>query len=95
MSKMASNLVLEEVKTAMTEYYTLLSKMPHFPPNSLSLPPQEGWPDVNVAGLKAKGMSDSTIDFVRHLPYLEPCMNSDRAWIVSCNPTSNSFFHVS
>lgn len=80
---MASNPVLEEVRAAMIEYYSVLSEMPHFPPDSLLIPPQVGWPNVDVDELKTKGMSDAAIEFVRHLPYLEPCANSERAWIVS------------
>lgn len=83
---MASSQVLDEVKTAMIEYYTLLSRMPHFPEDSLLLPPPEGWPDVDVETLRTLGRSDAAIEFVRHLPCLKPCVNSERAWIVGLTP---------
>lgn len=67
----------------MLEYYTLLARMPHYASDGLELPPPGGWPDLDVEGLKALGRSDAAIEFVRHLPCLKPCLNCERAWIVS------------
>lgn len=83
---MASTQVLNDVKTAMMEYYTLLCRMPHFPPDSLLLPPPGGWPKVDVETLRTLGRSDAAIEFARHLPCLKPCIGSESAWIVSLRP---------
>lgn len=54
----------------MTGFYDALCRMPHLQPDALHRPPPEGWPDVDVATLKARGKSDHAIDFVGHLPHL-------------------------
>lgn len=54
----------------MANYGAALCQMPHVEPDALRHPPPEGWDDIDVITLKARGKSDDAIEFVRHLPYL-------------------------
>lgn len=79
--------ILENVKTAMMQYYTLLCTMPHMDPTCLHMPPSTGWSILDIEALS--GRSEAAINFLRHLPYLTPCYNYEAAWLVSL-PTPSS-----
>ena len=60
----------EEVIAAIQDFYELLIKLPYVSPNTLLLPPPEGWSGVNAQELRRRGKTEEVIDFLRDLPYL-------------------------
>lgn len=74
--EMDQEMVLDRVKSAMIEYYTLLCSMPHMEPACLRIPPPSGWSSIDTEALLSSGRSEAAIDFLCHIPYLAPCQNS-------------------
>lgn len=75
----------EKAISSILAFYTLLTQLPYIPADKLVLPPAGGWPTnikensedigkkgvLDEYGLRNCGKTDSVIDILRHLPYLQ------------------------
>lgn len=57
---------------SIKRYYELLSKMVSIRPEHIAYSPEGGWGDdiIPLENLRRLGFNDTTIDLVRHLPYV-------------------------
>ncbi|KAF4847922.1 hypothetical protein CGCSCA4_v005344 [Colletotrichum siamense] len=57
---------------SINRYYELLSKMVSIRPEHIAYSPEGGWGDdiIPLENLRRLGFNDTTIDLVRHLPYV-------------------------
>ncbi|EED16035.1 hypothetical protein TSTA_011450 [Talaromyces stipitatus ATCC 10500] len=69
----------ERAISSILSFYTLLSQIPYIPADKLMIPPQTtGWQNneeqgikINETELRSRGKTDTVIDTLRHLPYLD------------------------
>lgn len=59
----------DKVIAAVTDYYEWLLRL-HLRPDNLRRPPPGGWPEISPERFKM-GKTDTVIDLVKHLPYVE------------------------
>ena len=64
----------------MTEFYNFLTTQLHFYPSELKTSPPAGWPQITPPSTDRQRKSDTTIDLLRHLPYL-PGGNGQEKWV--------------
>lgn len=68
-----------DVIRGLAEYYQLLSQAAYFPPSTIDVPPPEGWSDaqLDIDLLRTFGRSDTIVDLLRHLPYVQGNPNGE------------------
>ncbi|GAM42763.1 hypothetical protein TCE0_044r17035 [Talaromyces pinophilus] len=59
-----------ELTSAITDFYSLVIKLPYIDPTALIYPPSQGWPDINAEELRKRGRTEEVIAILRQLPYL-------------------------
>jgi len=57
--------------TAITALYKHLIKHPYLDASALLFPPPTGWTTLDETALRAIGKTETVIDLLRHLPYLD------------------------
>ncbi|KAF9872880.1 hypothetical protein CkaCkLH20_09743 [Colletotrichum karsti] len=70
-----------EVAQGLTQFYTKLATTPYLSPDDIQHPPPEGWSDaeLDMDGLRTTlCRSDTVVDLLRHLPYLQPVGAGDQ-----------------
>ncbi|KZF23993.1 hypothetical protein L228DRAFT_244852 [Xylona heveae TC161] len=60
----------DEIIATMTAYYQFLSRLPYVDPSDIMYPPPGGWPEINQETLGYLGRTDTVIELLRHLPYI-------------------------
>jgi hypothetical protein len=61
-----------EVVDALTAFYQQVIKHLALDGPELKISPDEGWTSIDAEALREDGKSEAVIDFLRHIPYLEP-----------------------
>lgn len=71
----------EKTISSILSFYRLLTQLPYIPSDKLMLPPPTGWPistettkeatGIKATELRARGKTETVIDVLRHLPYLD------------------------
>lgn len=70
----------DEVIASVTEFYDFLATHLHFSPADFKNPPPTGWPQITPPRIERQRKSDTSIDLLRHLPYL-PGGTGEHKWI--------------
>lgn len=60
----------EAIKTALSTYYKALSKLPYIEESDVIYPPEGGWSNITASNFEPLGKDESTIQLLKHLPYL-------------------------
>jgi len=60
-----------EIIDALTAFYKQVLKHPYLDATALKIPPSSGWRTIDSAALRDLGKSETVIELLRHLPYLE------------------------
>lgn len=60
----------DKVIAAVTDYYEWLLRL-HLRPDNLRRPPPGGWPEISPERFKKMGKTDTAIDLLKHLFYVE------------------------
>ena len=61
----------DETVKAILAFYQQLTKHPYLDETALKIPPASGWDNIDQEALRAIGKTDTVIDLLRHLPYLD------------------------
>jgi hypothetical protein len=69
----------EKTISSILSFYRLLTQLPYIPPDKLMIPPSTGWPisteekgtGIKATELRNRGKTETVIDVLRHLPYLD------------------------
>lgn len=60
----------DQVIAAVTGYYDFLTRL-HVEPKDIRRPPPGGWSEISQNAFKSLQKSDTVIDLLKHLPYIE------------------------
>ncbi|KAK8087653.1 hypothetical protein PG997_002614 [Apiospora hydei] len=60
----------DETVEALSSYLKLLDRV-HSGPECLQFPPQGGWPQITKSGFACLGITDETLELLRHVPQWE------------------------
>lgn len=61
----------DETVNAILALYQQLIKHPYLDETALKIPPASGWDTIDAEALRAIGKTDTVVDLLRHLPYLD------------------------
>ncbi|KAG9571222.1 hypothetical protein KCU71_g505, partial [Aureobasidium melanogenum] len=61
----------EGTVNAILAFYQQLIKHPYLYETALKVPPASGWDTIDEEALRAIGKTDTVVDLLRHLPYLD------------------------
>ncbi|KAG9517115.1 hypothetical protein KCU93_g8861, partial [Aureobasidium melanogenum] len=61
----------DETVNAILAFYQQLIKHPYLDETALKIPPASGWDTIDAEALRAIGKTDTVVDLLRHLPYLD------------------------
>lgn len=62
--------VSQRIKDTLLQHYTFLTTLPHIDADTLRVPPESGWQNVDVETLRQQGKTEDVIELMKHLPYL-------------------------
>ena len=60
----------DEVVSTITSFYEWLAKL-HLPASAIKYPPPGGWPYITPKYLAFMNKTDTVVDLLRHIPYIE------------------------
>ncbi|KAH7321502.1 hypothetical protein BKA65DRAFT_82285 [Rhexocercosporidium sp. MPI-PUGE-AT-0058] len=60
----------EAIRTALSSYYTALSKLPYIEESDVIHPPSGGWPNITTSNFSPLGKDEVVIQLLKQLPYL-------------------------
>ena len=63
----------------LTLYYQFLINL-YLPPSCLRIPPSNGWPDITTESYAWLKKSDTVIDLLQHLPFIERGTDHSTGW---------------
>jgi len=78
------NSTSRELISAITDFYKLITQLPHIDTTALVHPSSQGWPDINAEELRKRGRTEEVIAILRQLPYLR-CPDSGKSrngWMI-------------
>lgn len=61
----------QETIDALTTFYRQVLRQPYLDDHVLKIPSLSGWEMINVDELRRQGKTETVIDLLKHLPYLE------------------------